>query len=104
MVGPAEAGPYDSEVELRADLEHARYQDRRRGPPSHATRAVGEVLAEHGVGVGDVVEVEVDRRLRRAEAEDLRQSQIDLVQPLDEQLTRLLDLERLERDERSGPG
>src|SRR6188768_1091196 len=85
-------------IKLHADLEQSRYQDRCRLPPR---RTVSEVLADDGVRVQHVVEIEVEVRARRSHSEYFCHAQVELVQSLDIELARFDDLERLERDERA---
>src|SRR2546422_5334917 len=71
-------GRLQLEIDLRIELHVSRGLDARWGQPC----AVGHVILVEGrddVGVGDVVDVDPDLRARPAVAEDLRDTEIEVV-------------------------
>jgi len=73
-----------SEVYLRADLDEPRLEDQVRHLPDRLAarnRSVPVVLPGDGVHVERVVDVEADERPRPSSPEDLRELDVELVQP-----------------------
>jgi hypothetical protein len=84
---PTYLAHYHLEVELRADLEEPRRNDVLRLPPWIGGRHpgyghVGEVLLRDRSTVEEIVQIEVDVGLRRAYLEDLRDAEVELVDPI----------------------
>src|SRR5436190_18882921 len=81
------------EVDLCTHLDEARLQHRRRRQPV----AVGHerlIVGEHSRAVQNVVEIDTDVRLHAAERQDLRKTQIDLVDAIAIQGTRRNQIDR----------
>src|SRR5438874_12825603 len=82
------------EIELHSNLREPRQEDRGRPLP----RGEGVVDRQHRVDVEQVVDVEIERRLRAAESQDLADSHVHLVQALPVQGAWLHDRHRQIRD------
>src|SRR5688572_27793132 len=70
-----------SEVQRGADFRKATGHHRRRHQPG-ADRVVGLVVVQDGARVEQVVDVDADVGARAAEAQDLRQAQVDYIDPI----------------------
>src|SRR5262245_7092422 len=75
-----------SEVPARRELHEARLDDRQRQPPRGSEC---RILERHRIRVERVVEVDVQIDASTSNVDDLRESQIDLVQPVAVHRTRL---------------
>src|SRR4029077_20429653 len=84
----------NSKVELGSDLDEPRLQHIQRFPPDR----VRGFLLQNRIRVEQVVQIEVDVRARPADANNLREPQVDLLQSIAILRSRLDDVDRLERD------
>jgi hypothetical protein len=82
MIGSSEMTLSRSEVDRDAKLCDSRVQHILRGQPRRRDGAVDLVVGQHGGDVQQVVEIDLEFRSRAAEPEELRQTQIELVDPV----------------------
>ena len=83
-----------SEVELRADLEEPGRRDLKR---IEVRRPVRQLVLFRRIRVEQVEDIEVDQRLRAGVSQNLAESEIDGLETLTVQLTRLNDVQDHER-------